>query len=644
MKRRDKKSILIGILSSAVIIISTLVLLSWIFQETVLLNIIKGAPTMKVNTAILFILCGLSVFTLFFENRRSYLINRILSTIIIVVSFVTLLMYLFHFDLPIDNIIVYDRFSNSYPGRMATSTAICFLLTGLALAGYKSPRPIIKQTFAIGLTLVTFIAILAIGTYILQISASSSILVFTTMAIHSALFFLIISFCISLSHPKFSYIGFLTGNYGGSSLARSFLPFAIGLPLILSFILLYNLHVVHAESEFAIAIYTVAYATISFVYVIIISFWVNKTDKKRTALEQSLLALNTEMWQYKFALNESSIISITDANGVIKHVNAKFCELSGFTESEVIGRTHSIVRSGYQSDAFYKNLWKEISAGRVWIGGIKNVSKSGDYFFLHTSIIPFIDEKGDIYQYLSIQQDITKQHRLASQYEALKLRNKEMEQFTYIASHDLQEPLRTLKGISEMLLDNYQSGLDQTATSGLTFISQSVDRMSNLVKALLDYSLIGSKSTPEVVDTAEIIHTVKLDLKEIIKMSGAIINVSESVKLKVYKTEFRLLLQNLISNAIKFQNLGNTPVIEISIESDSSQYRFAIKDNGIGMEEENKREIFSIFRKNHNQKEYDGTGIGLAHCEKIVHLHGGQIWYESQKDQGTVFYFTIAKL
>lgn len=637
------RNVLVSFLAVFVILLCALVLISWSINYKPLLNIIPRAPTMKVNTAILFILSGFGVLTILNQSHLARVVNAVLASAIVFVAFITLMQYILGMNIGIDNVFFTDKHSAIYPGRMATSTAFCFILIGLSIFGGKSERFIIKRIFNILLTLITLISILAITTYILQIVASSNIRVFSTMAIHTAILFFLLSFSISLKNPQFSYVGFLTGNYNGSKLARSLLPLAIGLPLLLSCILLYNFQIILPESEFAIALYTIAYAAISFAYITIISNRVNNADLKRAKLESSLRQSNRELWQYKHALNQSSIISITDPSGVIKHVNDKFCEISGYEKEDIIGKTHEIVRSGYQSEKFYDDMWKEISDGRVWIGGIKNKSRTGDNFWLHTAIVPFVNTKGEIYQYLSIQQDVTKQYWLAAQYDTLKLQNKEMEQFTYIASHDLQEPLRTLKGISEMLLAIYADKLDADGLKSLQYISNSVDRMSALVKGLLDYSRIGLDNNPEIFVTDEIIKDIKADLGAQIEKSDAVIIEKNSVELKAYKTEFRLLLQNLISNAIKFQKSTNQPRIEISIESDYEKHLFAVKDNGIGIVEENPRTIFSIFRTNHNNKAYFGTGIGLAHCEKIVHLHGGQIWYDSNDGQGTTFYFTIPK-
>ncbi len=224
----------------------------------------------------------------------------------------------------------------------------------------------------------------------------------------------------------------------------------------------------------------------------------------------------------------------------------------------------------------------------------------------------------------------------------LVIANKDLEQFAYIASHDLQEPLRTVMNYMKVLEEDYLKILDDNALKYIHFVSQAVARMSILIKSLLHFSRLGRNSKLHYVDCSILIAEVISDLGTLIKTSKAIIEVTDMPKLNVYEIELRQLFQNLITNAIKFQKKEVQPRIKISSKKISGQWRFSVSDNGIGIDPKHFDQIFDIFQRLNTQEEYEGTGIGLANCKKIVQLHQGKIWIESIIGQGTTFYFNIS--
>jgi len=225
----------------------------------------------------------------------------------------------------------------------------------------------------------------------------------------------------------------------------------------------------------------------------------------------------------------------------------------------------------------------------------------------------------------------------------MESKNKELEQFAYVASHDLQEPLRTISGFVDLLKKDYRDRLDKNGHTYLDFLSQASDRMKTLIKDLLDYSRIGREKEAMPVDCNLLLEEVLADLGETIRENGARIHSDPLPSLRAYPTELKLLFQNLITNAIKFRQPGSCPEISISALLIDGQWRFVIKDNGIGIEKYFLERIFIIFQRLHTRDQYEGSGIGLAHCKKIAGLHGGRIWAESQPGQGSRFYFTINK-
>jgi signal transduction histidine kinase len=223
----------------------------------------------------------------------------------------------------------------------------------------------------------------------------------------------------------------------------------------------------------------------------------------------------------------------------------------------------------------------------------------------------------------------------------LERKNIELEQFAYIASHDLQEPLRTTSGLVELLQQQYQGRLDEKADKYFTYIMQASDRMKLLIKNLLDFSRIGNKKVLEQVDCNTVLSDVLADLGMAINEAGAEISNNKLPVINGYPTELKQLFQNLVTNAIKFRKKDVSPVINISAKKLAGSWEFAFADNGIGIEEKFNERIFVIFQRLHTRTEYEGTGIGLSHCKKIVELHQGKIWLKSVLGQGSIFYFTL---
>jgi signal transduction histidine kinase/ligand-binding sensor domain-containing protein len=220
-------------------------------------------------------------------------------------------------------------------------------------------------------------------------------------------------------------------------------------------------------------------------------------------------------------------------------------------------------------------------------------------------------------------------------------KNIELEQFVYIASHDLREPLRTTTSFVELFQKQYKGKLDERADSYLSYITQSADRMKTLIDDLLDYSRIGSSKELEQVDCNIMLGEVLTDLGIALNEAGAEISSDQLPVISAHPTGIKQLFQNLIANGVKFRKKDIPPQIKISVQKNIRDWQFAFKDNGIGIDEKHKERIFLIFQRLHNRNEYEGSGIGLAHCKKIVELHGGKIWIESEPGDGTTFHFTI---
>jgi light-regulated signal transduction histidine kinase (bacteriophytochrome) len=221
--------------------------------------------------------------------------------------------------------------------------------------------------------------------------------------------------------------------------------------------------------------------------------------------------------------------------------------------------------------------------------------------------------------------------------------NKELEQFAYVASHDLQEPLRMVSSFLQLLEKKYKTQLDDTAHQYIHFAVDGSERMKTLINDLLKFSRVGTT----VEENSEV--DCNLLLKGVIKVfeqkineNDAKIRVNELPVIKGNRTQLEQLFQNLIGNALKYRG-KESPCIEIGANDEGSGWVFHVKDNGIGIEKKFYDKVFVIFQRLHGKNEYGGTGIGLAICKKIVERHGGKIWIESEPGNGTTFYFSFPK-
>jgi signal transduction histidine kinase/ligand-binding sensor domain-containing protein len=226
----------------------------------------------------------------------------------------------------------------------------------------------------------------------------------------------------------------------------------------------------------------------------------------------------------------------------------------------------------------------------------------------------------------------------------LARKNKELEQFVYIASHDLREPLRTTTSFVQLLEKHYREKLDSRAGMYLQYITESSDRMKVLIDDLLDYSRIGTQREAESVNCSLLLNEVLSDLHAAVQETGVIVTVNPLPVINACRTQLKQLFQNLIFNAIKFRKKNITPEIFISVTPQNGYWEFSIADNGIGIEPKNQEKVFGMFQRLHSRKDYEGSGIGLAFCKKIVELHQGTIWLESAVGEGSTFYFTIKEV
>lgn len=371
----------------------------------------------------------------------------------------------------------------------------------------------------------------------------------------------------------------------------------------------------------------------------------HEVEDKLAVCEKQLKVSQQSYTQLLGEIQDYAIITL-DLDGNIVTWNKGAERIKGYTAQEIIGHNFRIF---YTPAAIATHTPEQLLATAIRDGRITHedyrVRKDGTLFWGSVTITALHNNEGVHTGFIKITRDLTErkvaEEKTQSYLRKLEVENRELEQFTYIASHDLQEPLRSISTLVELVAKEYTGKLDENADSYLRFIKQSSNRMSDLIKALLDYSRIGRERKKELVDCNQLILNVVDDLRSSVQDSKAQIIMEDLPAIYAYPVELKLLFQNLLSNAIKFRKKDVPVVVRITCVRKEEEWEFEFADNGIGIAPRHQEKVFEIFQRLHNKLQYEGTGIGLAHCKKIVSLHGGRIWLQSEPGEGSRFYFTI---
>ena len=368
----------------------------------------------------------------------------------------------------------------------------------------------------------------------------------------------------------------------------------------------------------------------------------NHMTPQQITLESATRELNN----IRHALDRSAIVAITDRAGLITHVNDKFCEISKYLREELLGQNHRIINSGYHAREFFLEMWKAISSGKIWEGEIKNRARDGTYYWVNTTIVPFLDESGKPYQYVSIRFEITQRKTAEEQLrvyaDRLERSNQELQDFASVAAHDLQEPLRKIQAFGDRIQTKYHLQLAEEGRDYLERMLSSAKRMRKLIDDLLTYSRVTTQAKPfEATDLNQILKDVLSDLELRIEQVHGNVEAAKLPSIDADPSQMRQLFQNLIANALKFHRKDTAPLIKIEATLQPGRCVLSVSDNGIGFDEKYLDRIFTIFQRLHGKQEYEGTGVGLAVCRRIAERHGGTITAKSSPDNGATFFVSL---
>jgi PAS domain S-box-containing protein len=379
-----------------------------------------------------------------------------------------------------------------------------------------------------------------------------------------------------------------------------------------------------------------------------------------TERKQAEEALRQSEEKYRTVLDEiGDAYFEVDLKGTFTFVNDQMTEHLLYSKEELLGMNYRTFTVPEEIKNVYEAYNRVYRTGEPSLSlGHKTIRKDGTSGFSDVSISPLKNAKGEIFGFRGISRDITARKRLEEEREALlqdirkinrKLEeaNKELQDFVYIASHDLREPLRKISSFGTLLQDSLKGNLDEDQQENFQFMIDGARRMQDMIDALLTYSRLTTRAKPpEWVNLNQVIEDLKkVELATMLDETKGVIHVPKPLpSVQADPSQIHQLLQNLIGNGLKFHKEGIPPEIIIRAhEVENNMILIEVEDNGIGIDEKYHGQLFTMFKRLHSREQYEGTGIGLASCKKIVERHGGDIGIKSTPDKGSIFWFTLSR-
>ncbi len=651
------------------------VLLGWTFGIEWLKRVLPTLVAMNPATALCFI--GLGAALLLCRNPQASATAkrsaRLITVVVLAVGSIRLVMYIFGVDAGIDQLLfpnALDSDASGVPNRMAPNTAALFVALALALyfvdhTTKRGWRP--TEWLAIATSITALIATLG---YFFGVGSLYQVKFFIPMAVNTSTTFLLLSVGVLMARPKEGALATITSDLAGGLLARRLILGALTITIVLSLLRLEGETAGLFELQFGVALMTSMTIVMLIAYFWFLARAMNNIDAARKAVESRLRAAHHELQEQHdlmktilASMGEGIAVADLDEHFVLFNPAAQ--AITGRTPTQEGSTAWSKHFGVFKPDRTTPFPVDELAL-KVALRGesvddqeqfLRN-EQSPDGRYVSVSARPLRKPDGEVRGGLVVFRDITERKKLEQRLLAfnaeLERRVEErtqelarsvaqLQQFAYVASHDLQEPLRMVTSYLQLIDRRYRDKLDDTAREFINYAVDGATRMKQLIVDLLEYSRVESRAGKFTkVDLAKLLMDVTRVLEPVIKETGAQITFGELPEIVADATQLRQLFQNLVANSLKFRG-EDAPRVEIAAERDGEGWQFSVRDNGIGLDPEHGERIFEMFQRLHSRDAYPGTGIGLAICKKIVERHGGRIWVESAPGVGATFYFTVAK-
>lgn len=379
-----------------------------------------------------------------------------------------------------------------------------------------------------------------------------------------------------------------------------------------------------------------------------------KRARRISRLNQELESALRESEFQLITMDQHDIVSTADVGGRITSVNDKFCEISGYSREELLGRNHSILKSGVQSGSFYQALWNTISQGKVWHGTLCNCKKNGDEYWVESTIVPFLDDMGKPYKYVAALTDITE---LVDAREEAEHANRAKSQFLSSMSHELRTPLNAIMGFSQLLQMDTDQPLNESQRENVDEILKGGEHLLELINEVLDLAKIEAGRidlSNETIVLGEVVAESLQLITPLAQRRGIEISLAQDGvditfgllllqhhAVRADRTRLKQVLLNLLSNAVKY-NRKNGKIIIACNNIGNHRIRISITDTGAGLTQAQQSQLFKTFnRLGAERSKIEGTGIGLVITKNIVELMGGNIGIESTPGEGSTFWIEL---
>ncbi|GCC53263.1 PAS domain S-box protein [Chryseotalea sanaruensis] len=624
------------------VLLSLFALVGWIVDDLLLASFSTAYIPMAPMTATSFLLFSTAI-SLRYNSASKFRWFVLFIILVLFTLSVNVLLVIAH----VPGFIIEDKLISNNTmfglvpmGRMSPITALLFLLSTFSLFFLQSSKKYAGIISGIFSLLAFFITMVVLVGYLYN----TPILYGDTtipIALSTGLCFLLTSITLFMcnGYDQFPLLLFC-GNKTYARLLRTFLPLTAFLILASGTFQTYVRNRYFSNEALIISIVVIiAMILVTFVTIYlsrIISAQIDKAESEKSRL-RSIIEVTTDL------------VIIFNENGKPLYFNKAVYGIIGQHHRSIPDNLTMTSFFSKPSNDFIQNTALKLAKDQgYWKGESIIVSSTGKEFPVSHVILYHKANETEKAYYSSVMRDIRElkasQQKIEAINQQLIAKNMEMEEFVYALSHDLNEPLRMVSSFLQLTRMRLQDKLDEETTQYMDYASGGAKRMNTMIKDLLAFSRTGSVGMDfSICNIKTILDEALANLFPIIQENGASIRVPDNQpQLLGNASQLTRLFQNLIGNAIKYKS-NEPPEIEITVKEFNDHYFFSVKDNGIGIESEHYRDIFKIFKRLHTSKDYNGSGIGLAVCKKIVEMHGGNIWVESAHGKGSNFHFTLKK-